>query len=79
MKQKTYAMSAKKRKQDFTRKRKMTCAELLYFMLGMVKEWTLGNGNRLIPEWAASTIHRRTRLPGGICFSIFSGPRLVIR
>jgi hypothetical protein len=36
----SYERRSKKREQDFTRKRKMTFAELIYFMLGMVKEST---------------------------------------
>jgi hypothetical protein len=33
-----YELRAKKRPQDFTRNRKMTFAELMYFMPGMAKE-----------------------------------------
>jgi hypothetical protein len=40
MKQKSYEQRSKKREQDFTRKRKMTFIEIIYFMLSMVKEST---------------------------------------
>jgi IS4 transposase len=50
VKQKRYEQRSKKRKQDFTRKRKMTFNELIYFMLSMVKESTQNALERVFPQ-----------------------------
>jgi ribosome-associated toxin RatA of RatAB toxin-antitoxin module len=50
-------MRAKKRKQDFTRKRKMTFKELIYFMLGMVKESSQNALERFFPKVGKEHIH----------------------
>jgi IS4 transposase len=50
MKQKSYERRSKKRKQDFTRKRKMGFNEIIYFMLGMVKESTQNALERVFPQ-----------------------------
>jgi hypothetical protein len=50
-------MRAKKREQDFTRKRKMTFAELIYFMLGMVKESSQNALSRFFPRIGKGHIH----------------------
>jgi hypothetical protein len=45
-----YASRAKKRKQDFSRERKMTFKKLMYFMLSMVKESTQNALERFFPK-----------------------------
>jgi hypothetical protein len=49
-KQKRYELRSKKRKQDFTRKRKMSFTEIIYFMLSMVKESTQNALERVFPQ-----------------------------
>jgi ribosome-associated toxin RatA of RatAB toxin-antitoxin module len=57
MRQKTYEMRAKKRKQDFTRKRKMTFGELIYFMLSMIKESSQNALERFFPRIGKMHVH----------------------
>jgi hypothetical protein len=49
-KQKRYELRSKKRTQDFTRKRKMSFTEIIYFMLSMVKESTQNALERALPQ-----------------------------
>jgi len=48
--QKGYEQRSKKREQDFTRKRKMTFSEIIYFMLSIVKESTQNALERVFPH-----------------------------
>jgi hypothetical protein len=48
---------AKKREQDFTRKRKMTFTELIYFMLGLVKESSQNARSRFFQRAGKGHIH----------------------
>jgi hypothetical protein len=57
MRQKTYEMRARKRKQDFTRKRKMTFRELIYFMVGMIKESSQNALERFFPQIGKMHVH----------------------
>ena len=57
VKQKSYERRSKKRKQDFTRKRKMAFNEILYFMLGMVKESTQNALERVFPQLKKENLH----------------------
>jgi len=50
VKQKSYERRSKKREQDFTRKRKMTFTEIIYFMLSMLKESTQNALERVFPQ-----------------------------
>jgi hypothetical protein len=50
MRQKAYEIKAKKPSRDFTRKRKTTFAELIYFMLGMVKGSSQNALERFFPR-----------------------------
>jgi hypothetical protein len=54
-----YERRSKKREQDFTRKRKMSFAELLYFMLGMVKDSTQNALSRFFQQAGKADIHMR--------------------
>jgi hypothetical protein len=48
--QREYENRAKKRKQDFSRNRKMPLEKLMWFMLGMVKESTQNALERFFPK-----------------------------
>ena len=50
VKQKGYERRSKKRGQGFTRKRKMTFTEIVYFMLSMAKESTQNALERVFPQ-----------------------------
>jgi hypothetical protein len=50
LKLKSFQRRAKKREQDFTRNRKMTFTELVYFMLSMVKESSQNALERYFPQ-----------------------------
>jgi len=47
---KVYTLRARKREQDFTRNRKMTFAEIIFLMLGMVRESTQNALDRAFPR-----------------------------
>jgi hypothetical protein len=55
--QRGFQQKAKKRKQDFTRNRKMTFAELVYFMLSMVKESSQNALECFFPQLGKEYIH----------------------
>jgi len=47
----------KKRKQDFTRKRKMIFTEIMYFMLSMIKQSTQNALERVFPQLQKENLH----------------------
>jgi hypothetical protein len=53
----SYQRRARKREQDFTRKRKMTFADLMYFMLSMVKDSSQNALSRFFQQAGKADIH----------------------
>jgi hypothetical protein len=55
--QEAYEWRAKKRQQDFTRNRKMTFTEIIYFMLTIVKESSQNALERVFPQLRKENLH----------------------